>query len=393
MQQLSGSAVWASRRARYSPQLELFSLSSPSPLPPSSTPFTSPRLFSKPGWSTVLLPLSCLSSCARRENFALVIVSLAPFCLRDMEGPYRPDAMRSHSDSRNAPRPTPEVMSDRVGKEDVMITLSVSPEPPAPPRTRSPMARSHLRSRSLVGIPGMPSMTRAYSSPGLDSRGRYIFVNGRGVPTSTVDTTKRPSPLPMRADDHIETRLGSLNISETISENDELETAPRSPSSQSGSPVLMPQHFPRRLRSTSPLHFQHPMNSPPLHSSPMLGSKYNESYPAHSASSVSSIPSTPTSLRSRSPSISSLETIPDIPDEEDEALEEEGRIAELKAAADAADATSNSNRRRGISDASNPPGSRGGANLYLPRNEKRKRWSVCGAERRQDLDLETIWED
>ena len=26
-------------------------------------------------------------------------------------------------------------------------------------------------------------------------------------------------------------------------------------------------------------------------------------------------------------------------------------------------------------------------------SEKRKRWSVCGAERRGDLDLETIWED
>ena len=25
--------------------------------------------------------------------------------------------------------------------------------------------------------------------------------------------------------------------------------------------------------------------------------------------------------------------------------------------------------------------------------DKRKRWSVCGAERRGDLDLETIWED
>ena len=27
------------------------------------------------------------------------------------------------------------------------------------------------------------------------------------------------------------------------------------------------------------------------------------------------------------------------------------------------------------------------------RADKRKRWSVCGAERRGDLDLETIWED
>ncbi|OQD81294.1 hypothetical protein PENANT_c028G04397 [Penicillium antarcticum] len=274
-------------------------------------------------------------------------------------------------------------------KEDVMVTLSLS-EPPAPPRTRSPLARSHLRSRSLAGIPGMPSMTRAYSSPGLDSRGRHIFINGRGAP---VDTKR----LQMRSEDHIEARMGSLNISETISENAELETAPRSPSSQSGSPVLMAQTFPRisRLRPTSPLHLQPPGGSPSLHPSPVLGSKYNESYPVNSASSVSSVsvPSTPTSLRSRSPSISSLETIPDIPDAENEALEED-RIAELKAAADAADAASNANRRRGAPDA---PGNcttmRGGTGTYAPRSDKRKRWSVCGAERRQDLDLETIWED
>lgn len=243
-------------------------------------------------------------------------------------------------------------------------------------------------------------MTRAYSSPGLDSRGRYIFVNGRGVPASSMDSGKRVTPLQMRSDDHIETRLGSLNISQTISENAELETLPRSPTSQPGSsPVLMPQTFPRigRLRSTSPLHFQHPVSSPPsLHSSPMLGSRYNEAYPGQSASSTSSIPSTPTSIRSRSPSISSLETIPDIPDAEAEALEDE-RIAELKAAADAADAASNTSRRRGTSDTFAPPSTihtvRGGSNSYVSRSDKRKRWSVCGAERRQDLDLETIWED
>lgn len=280
-----------------------------------------------------------------------------------------------------------------------MITLAVSPEPPAPPRTRSPLARAHLRSRSLVGIPGMPSMTRAYSSPGLDSRGRYIFGNGRGVPASSIDGGKRPTPLQMRSDDHIETRLGSLNISETISENAELETMPRSPTSQPGSsPVLMPQAYPRagRIRSISPLHFQHPISPSSIHSSPMLSSKYNEAFPAHSASSTSSMPSTPTSLRSRSPSISSLETIPDIPDAEAEALEDD-RIAELKAAAEAAEAASNTNRRRGISDTYAPSNAvhtmRGGANTYVPRSDKRKRWSVCGAERRQDLDLETIWED
>ncbi|OQE19876.1 hypothetical protein PENSTE_c014G02775 [Penicillium steckii] len=318
----------------------------------------------------------------------------------------RPDNRRSPPptsyETSSMAGPSNGAVPERVGKEDVMITLSLSSEPQAPPRTRSPLARSHSRSRSLVGIPGMPSMTRAYSSPGLDSRGRYIFINGRGMPTnSPADSTKRPMPLQMRADDHIETRLGSLNISETISENAELDTTPRSPSSHtSGSPVLIPQTFPRmsRMRSTSPLHFQHPMNSPsPIHTSPMLGGKYNESYPIHSSSSTSSVPSTPSSIRSRSPSISSLETIPDIPDAEAEALEDDGRIAELKAAADAAEVASNTNRRRGISDTSSPSSSfgvvRGGSSAYTPRSDKRKRWSVCGAERRQDLDLETIWED
>lgn len=239
----------------------------------------------------------------------------------------------------------------------------------------------------------MPSMTRAYSSPGLDSQGRYIFVNGRGSP---VDGAKRYGPLQMRLDDHIDSRLGSLNISETISEHAELETGPHSPSQSASSPVLMAQTYPRigRLRPTSPLPFQAPV-SPSFHSSPVLGSKYNEIYPGNSGSISSiSVPSTPTSLRSRSPSISSLETIPDIPDAEDEAVEEEERIAQLKAAADAADAASNANRRRGASDAPNSFSTmRGGSGGYAVRSDKRKRWSVCGAERRQDLDLETIWED
>ncbi|CAP94245.1 hypothetical protein E8E15_007714 [Penicillium rubens] len=286
------------------------------------------------------------------------------------------EEMRPHETEPNGVAPE--------GKEDVMIAFS-----PAPPRTRSPLARSHLRSRSLAGIPGMPSMTRAYSSPGLDSQGRYIFVNGRGAP---VDAKRYP--LQMRSDDYID-RMGSLNISETISENAELETTRKSPSQPTSSPILMPQTFPRigRLRPTSPLPFQAPA-SPSLHSSPILGSKYNESYPSHSGSVSSiSVPSTPTSLRSRSPSISSLETIPDIPDAENEALEED-RIAELKAAADAADAATIASRRRGASDAPNSfTTMRGGSGGYAARSDKRKRWSVCGAERRQDLDLETIWED
>ncbi|KAJ5541447.1 hypothetical protein N7494_006523 [Penicillium frequentans] len=287
-----------------------------------------------------------------------------------MEGSQRPEAMRPpQSDFSEPNKRNSDVSSEQMGKEDVMITLSVSPEPPAPSRTRSPLPRSHLRSRSLVGIPGMPSMTRAYSSPGLDSRGRYIFVNGRGMPASPADAKR--VPLQMRMDDHIETHRAEVALL-AVGQLSGLDAAD------------IPPHRSHALNI--PLHFQPPISSPPsIHTSPTLTGKYNESYPGLSASSSSSVPSTPTSLRSRSPSISSLETIPDIPDAEAEAVEDD-RIAELKAAADAADAASNNNRRRGASDTSS-------SNSFNTARGGRKRWSVCGAERRQDLDLETIWED
>jgi len=107
------------------------------------------------------------------------------------------------------------------------------------------------------------------------------------------------------------------------------------------------------------------------------------SYPGSFASS--SVPSTPTSARSRSPSISSLETIPDSPDAEEAALEAE-RIAQLKADADAADGGDEQKTK----DTSTPRGRTLGTSFG---RDKRKRWSVCGAERRGDLNLDTIWED
>jgi hypothetical protein len=115
---------------------------------------------------------------------------------------------------------------------------------------------------------------------------------------------------------------------------------------------------------------------------------YSAAYPS------SSVPSTPTSARSRSPSISSLETIPDSPDAEEAALEAE-RVAQLKAAADAAAAAAGGGgeggdaKGRGSLDVP----ARGRTLSGFSSRDKRKRWSVCGAERRQDLDLETIWED
>ena len=56
----------------------------------------------------------------------------------------------------------------------------------------------------------------------------------------------------------------------------------------------------------------------------------------------------------------------------------------LKAAADQEEQSEEGIRTRAGSDV----GMRGAS-----RGDKRKRWSVCGAERRGDLDLETIWED
>lgn len=66
------------------------------------------------------------------------------------------------------------------------------------------------------------------------------------------------------------------------------------------------------------------------------------------------------------------------------------RIAQLKAAADAAE-NGDASEVKGKSGLDAPL--RGRTLGGFGSRDKRKRWSVCGAERRQDLDLETIWED
>ncbi|KAL4979363.1 hypothetical protein BDW66DRAFT_128281 [Aspergillus desertorum] len=307
---------------------------------------------------------------------------------------------RSSSSGSRAGDNSGEPEAERSG--NVMITLSLTPDPPRSTPNRQPLPRSHIRSRSLAGDPGSPVMIRAHSSPGLDSSGRYIFTNGRGLPANMAeDTPKRYLRLQLSTADSFEPKmLHRKNISETISEHAELDTSGSSSTSSSdlhlSSPVLS-HSAPRvgRRRPSSPLHVPQTPSSQaggsPLssaNSSPViLSSRFNESFPSYSVSSASSMPSTPTSLRSRSPSISSLETIPDIPDAEAAAIEAD-RIAALKAAADRADDadTSSVSRRRGISDMSGP-------SSFANTRSGRKRWSVCGAERRQDLDLETIWED
>lgn len=272
-------------------------------------------------------------------------------------------------------------------------------------------------------------MTRAYSSPVVSSSGRVLFSGtgaASGRPSSPLSSYRRYHSPSRRAKDE----AGLSGVGETVWEESETGQTPERTDTdrRQGSSALPAYHshtFPRRHRPSSPLHQTLSPNTfvptrptsssgaaatAPGHASPVSLAKYNEAYPSHhqlntSISSTSSVPSTPTSTRSRSPSVSSLETIPDSPDAEEAALEAE-RIAQLKAAADAADGASATTaaspmaRRRSYLDVSHA-GSRGGhllptgpgfGSLYGSR-DKRKRWSVCGAERRGDLDLETIWED
>ena len=75
-----------------------------------------------------------------------------------------------------------------------------------------------------------------------------------------------------------------------------------------------------------------------------------------------------------------------------EAALEDERIAKLRAAAEASDGDGEDSSGDSKGKTSLDVPSRG-RTLGLGTRDKRKRWSVCGAERRGDLDLETIWED
>ncbi|OJD33202.1 basic proline-rich protein [Diplodia corticola] len=269
----------------------------------------------------------------------------------------------------------------------------LSPHMSPQTRNRSSYARPHLRSTSLSA----PIMTRAHSSPTPMS------------PTSTMNSAAIPRPSsPMRSPARVR---ASLKFDESyppssapavsdigiISEEQELDFAPRR--SLDG-PAAITMHagntFGRqRRRPMSPLHstnspFSGSSPSTPSQPSPTLSAtKFNEPFPAAypSSHSSSSVPSTPTSMRSRSPSISSLETIEDSPDAEEAAIEAD-KIARMEAAAKAAERGGDGMRRSSLDvPRARPMG------FSMNSRDKRKRWSVCGAEKRGDLDLETIWED
>ncbi|KAK4097535.1 hypothetical protein N658DRAFT_433796 [Parathielavia hyrcaniae] len=263
-------------------------------------------------------------------------------------GASEPDFLRKPPTIRRSTDPSPS------------SPISPSWQPPTlpyRPRASSPLSSNHVRSRSAASL--APPMTRTQSMPGTSTTGHLLYSPhirpqspsgspGRiRLPRKPADEAFPSSPTRVSVLDH-ERKLPERNTS------------------------------PNRAMGTS----QTTSTAMPKLRRPAYG------YPAAAAAylSSSSVPSTPTSARSRSPSISSLETIPDSPDAEEAALEAE-RIAQLKAAADAAEGGD----AKGRSSVDVP--ARGRTLSGFGSRDKRKRWSVCGAERRQDLDLETIWED
>lgn len=322
-------------------------------------------------------PLSIMTAPVLKEHNDELHVSC------DLESFARPEAVRRAT--------APESPSSGTG-----FSKPLTPTSSFHSRNGSPFRKTHLRSKSSAGSLSAPLMTRAHSSPDSETGGGML-VPILARPLSPLPSGRHRSPLRRSFDEQYLTCGEQVDIDETISENSELHLTPRMVLNFDGvpsSPVFPMHHtFPRaRRRPSSPLH---PGSQSILRatvpisvlrtstSSPSLSiAKFNEPYPSNYSFSSSSIPSTPTSFRSRSPSISSLETIPDSPDAE---LEAEN-IALLKAAAEKENEVEVNEgvRRRGM-----------GENRGRPEatRDKGKRWSVCGAERRGDLDLETIWED
>ncbi|KAK7969591.1 basic proline-rich protein [Apiospora saccharicola] len=261
------------------------------------------------------------------------------------------------------------------------LALRRSNEPPSPsspswatpvtlalpyrPRTTSPLSGTHQRSKSTSLAP--PSMSRTRSMPGLDGHGRVL-----SLPTLRPESPNtRVRPPRRKPADEMFPPISPIRQSRAQAHS--VAFAP---------PHLAGHKLVRRKLLRLPAIDAIICSNLPSYRYDLNGG-YN--FPAYS----SSVPSTPTSLRSRSPSISSLETIPDSPDAEEAALEDEKNLR-ARAGSEGSEGEEATLDARGRSSLDAP--SRG-RTLGLGSRDKRKRWSVCGAERRGDIDLETIWED
>jgi hypothetical protein len=257
---------------------------------------------------------------------------------------------------------------------------------PYRPRTTSPLSGTHTRSKSAASL-APPPMSRTRSMPGLG-----FDVPGRVLPAPLLrpdSPSGSPNRTRQRRKPADEVFPPSSPVRTSVLENAERQQQQQQ--QQNEGATIGHRRTASPLRHAIPPTTSMPSTPSSLATSPSYrydGASSGYNFPSHYPSS--SVPSTPTSLRSRSPSISSLETIPDSPDAEEAALEDE-RMAKLRAAAERSEADEWSSEPKGRSSLDAPL--RGRTLGGLGSRDKRKRWSVCGAERRGDLDLETIWED
>lgn len=263
---------------------------------------------------------------------------------------------------------------------------------PYRPRTTSPLSGggSHTRSRSAASL-AIP-LSRTQSLPGVNGAGHIMYPPPLrpASPPRSPSSPNRVRP-PRKVADEAFPPDSPVRMS-VLDDSDRKTSENGSPSSPAPSSQITVS---RHRRPASPFRHFTTSSAMPIPSSPSYRSadSFPGGYGSLSSFASSSLSSTPSSARSRSPSISSLETIPDSPDAEEAALEAE-RLARLKAEAEAAEDACESSDPADAKSRSNidvPP--RGRTLGFGSSRDKRKRWSVCGAERRGDIDLETIWED
>lgn len=319
------------------------------------------------------------------ETEKLVEFRSAPVpSLRLHHSNYHPQSSLSDSDSPRKPPVMSRRATDPNPSSPVSPTWSAA-SLPYRPRTTSPLSGFHTRSKSAAALAPAP-MGRANSLPGVNGLGHIMMPRQRS-PSSPTISPSRARAMRKPADEAYPslspTRSSVLDLEPPLLERNSVPGLGHSHSMvrnrRPSSPLLS---VAGTITPASPS-----VTSSPLHR-PYDSFNDGFSYTHSSYPPSSSMPSTPISMRSRSPSISSLETIPDTPDAEDAAVEaDKDRIAQLKAAADAEDAGDS----KGRSSLDMP--ARGRTMGGFGTRDKRKRWSVCGGERRADLDLETIWED
>lgn len=343
---------------------------------PQSSPSSSPSLS-----NTTSVPPSSIT---RQHNLPVRLI--------------RPHTPRRSTDPEYPLNSSPAVYAHSIVHATAAPASTASLSSISRPRNKSPYNRSHSRSYSANNVNSSAMsqpMMRAQSLPARTSSPNSLSPAIGGTSPMLRSSPRSTSPFrPSSPHDSQSSHSPSFYDGgfETISEHAELDLSQSSFDRNINSLNSSRTVGSRRPRQVSPS--RSPLSSSA--SSPSLSAqKFNEGFPTlhhySSTSSFSSISSTPSTTRSRSPSISSLGTIEDAPDAEFEAIQAE-RIAKLKFDAEA--------EERGESEVDQP---RRTNSLDIPHRpvgfgftrggSARKRWSVCGAERRADLDLETIWED